>query len=129
MVGSIDDAIEQRLQKDRDRLCEEAKAAESEDVRAKREIEEIEAALTRLADGRYGTCLGCGRGIPIERLRLLPATGYCVRCARRRARRLRAAVDAAKVEHPGSVPGDDFILSEVGAGVSPARAARRRLPT
>jgi len=49
-------------------------------------IEEIDAALVRLADGRYGTCLECGREIDIARLKLVPATRFCLRCAHRHPR-------------------------------------------
>ena len=44
---------------------------------------QIDAALMRFVDGRYGACFACGRSIAIERLRLLPATLFCLRCARR----------------------------------------------
>jgi RNA polymerase-binding transcription factor DksA len=46
-------------------------------------IKEIDAALLRLADGRYGICLRCLRPIAATRLHLLPATRFCLRCARR----------------------------------------------
>ena len=56
-------------------------------------LAQIDAALMRLVDGRYGVCCACGRTIAIERLRLLPATRFCLRCARRRPRD--STVDAA----------------------------------
>jgi RNA polymerase-binding transcription factor DksA len=46
----------------------------------------FDAALMRFVDGRYGACVACGGSIAIERLRLLPATLFCLRCARRRPR-------------------------------------------
>ncbi len=104
-------AMEQKLRRERNRLWEEAVAADGElqaltddresepeevaqqrqlagvverlDSRAKREIEELDAALMRLSDGRYGTCLRCGRRIAIARLQVLPATRFCLRCAGR----------------------------------------------
>lgn len=54
------------------------------DLRGKHEIELIDQALHRLADGRYGTCLECGDEIPHPRLQALPATPYCVDCALQR---------------------------------------------
>ncbi len=45
------------------------------------ELEEIEAALLRIAQGRYGLCLGCGECIPAERLRAVPECRYCATCA------------------------------------------------
>jgi DnaK suppressor protein len=44
-----------------------------------------EAALARMADGTYGTCLYCQRGIPLDRLEHNPIAADCVACARRRA--------------------------------------------
>jgi DnaK suppressor protein len=41
----------------------------------------VEAALLRLAEGRYGRCERCGDPIDAERLGALPWTSYCVRCA------------------------------------------------
>ncbi|MFN7148653.1 MAG: TraR/DksA family transcriptional regulator [Microthrixaceae bacterium] len=42
----------------------------------------IEAALSRLDEGTYGTCTSCGRRIEAARLDALPATPHCLRCAR-----------------------------------------------
>ena len=47
-------------------------------------LREIEDALDRLADGTYGICENCGEAIPIERLKVLPFTTYCVRCQEQR---------------------------------------------
>ena len=47
---------------------------------AEERLEEIEAALSRVADGTYGTCERCGRPIPAERLELRPAARTCVPC-------------------------------------------------
>ena len=44
---------------------------------ARREVMQIDAALGRLDEGEYGTCLDCGQEIPIERLRALPFTLRC----------------------------------------------------
>jgi RNA polymerase-binding transcription factor DksA len=51
----------------------------SEAVR--RELEEIDAALSRIADGRYGTCLACGGPLGLQRLRALPEARYCIGCS------------------------------------------------
>lgn len=53
------------------------------DRHAQHEIEKIDAALARIAAGRYGICVTCRHEIMLARLRLLPATPLCVRCARR----------------------------------------------
>lgn len=41
----------------------------------------IEAALERIEDGVYGSCLECGGKIPKTRLNAIPFTAYCVKCA------------------------------------------------
>jgi RNA polymerase-binding protein DksA len=46
----------------------------------------IDAALTRIDDGTYGTCTNCGRQIAIERLEALPWAELCIDCARDRQR-------------------------------------------
>jgi DnaK suppressor protein len=40
----------------------------------------IEAALERIADGSFGTCVGCGEEIQIQRLKALPWTQFCLQC-------------------------------------------------
>lgn len=44
-------------------------------------ISEIEQAIQRRAHGNYGICEICGAGIEAERLRILPHTKRCARCA------------------------------------------------
>jgi len=46
------------------------------------ELRQIDAALARLAEGSYGECVTCGEPIGDTRLSALPATPFCVRCAR-----------------------------------------------
>jgi DnaK suppressor protein len=50
-------------------------------------LEELDLALERLEQGRYGQCEGCGGTIPPERLEIRPAATTCVRCARSGRRR------------------------------------------
>jgi RNA polymerase-binding transcription factor DksA len=38
----------------------------------------VDDALRRLDGGTYGTCVVCGKPIPVERLELVPETPYCV---------------------------------------------------
>ena len=42
---------------------------------------DVDAALRRLADGRYGVCDRCGQPIGAERMAARPAAATCVRCA------------------------------------------------
>jgi DnaK suppressor protein len=43
-------------------------------------IDEIDAALDRIAAGTYGTCVHCGAAIPTERLEFRPYAVSCVAC-------------------------------------------------
>ncbi|MBI4635256.1 MAG: TraR/DksA family transcriptional regulator [Candidatus Rokubacteria bacterium] len=49
----------------------------------KHELDEIAAAQARLEAGTFGGCEGCGRPIPLARLRALPTARYCVPCQAR----------------------------------------------
>jgi RNA polymerase-binding protein DksA len=48
---------------------------------AKSEIEMIKQALSRIDNGEYGTCQVCGEPINIERLKIIPYSNMCVKCA------------------------------------------------
>lgn len=41
----------------------------------------IEAALERIEDGVYGSCVECEGRIPKTRLNAIPYTPYCINCA------------------------------------------------
>jgi RNA polymerase-binding transcription factor DksA len=49
---------------------------------ARRRLAEVDAALARRAEGRYGVCQSCGRPIAPERLAVRPAARTCIDCAR-----------------------------------------------
>jgi RNA polymerase-binding transcription factor len=40
----------------------------------------IEAALRRIADGSYGTCIACGNEVQLRRLQAVPWTQFCLHC-------------------------------------------------
>jgi RNA polymerase-binding protein DksA len=40
----------------------------------------IDAALTRIKQGKYGLCMKCGKKIPNERLEALPYALMCIEC-------------------------------------------------
>ncbi len=44
------------------------------------ELKAIEAALQRLEDGTYGTCVRCGEAISEERLEAVPHAALCRNC-------------------------------------------------
>ena len=49
-------------------------------------VQEIDAALRRIEDGTYGTCVRCGNPIPEERLAAVPYAVLCVSCKREEER-------------------------------------------
>ncbi|KCV81711.1 TraR/DksA family transcriptional regulator [Actibacterium atlanticum] len=60
---------------------EEDEVLESMGSSGLHEIEQIRAALDRIANDTYGFCVKCGEEIAPQRLDLLPATPFCKRCA------------------------------------------------
>lgn len=49
-----------------------------------RALDAVVAALVRLDEGRYGTCVECGEPIDPARLDAIPEAALCVRCAEAR---------------------------------------------
>jgi DnaK suppressor protein len=49
-------------------------------------LADIDAALQRIAEGRYGICLECSEHIPAERLEVAPYSRYCIACEAQRER-------------------------------------------
>jgi RNA polymerase-binding transcription factor len=109
LADSRDNELEERAQEDRLR-----RLLSRLDVRARMEVEEIDAALDRIADGTFGRCSRCGEGIPLPRLRALPTARHCVACAR--ALEARSSDDGEAVEEEagrsGPVPGELAHLGE-----------------
>ena len=66
--------------------ADEAEAQRQDDVRLaeievdRHRLEDIEQALQRLADGRYGVCAACGDEIPHQRLLAQPIAIRCAAC-------------------------------------------------
>ena len=56
-------------------------AAEPRSELVRRELAEIDAALARIEDGRYGRCLSCGGPMGLQRLRAIPEARYCIACS------------------------------------------------
>ncbi len=44
------------------------------------QVEGIDAALARIAEGTYGTCASCGNEIGADRLEFRPSSILCVSC-------------------------------------------------
>lgn len=59
-------------------------------------VHRLQAALDRLRDGEYGTCVECGEAIAPARLHAMPEVQTCVRCQDRLERlgRRREALEA-----------------------------------
>jgi len=81
-------ASEKQLPDERDAdWVDAAKESEDREVsgrlseREQLEIEEIDAALDRLACGTYGVCEHCGRAVGRQRLLAIPEARYCVECS------------------------------------------------
>jgi DnaK suppressor protein len=55
-----------------------------------RELEEIDEALRKIAEGTYGKCDDCGKPINVKRLQALPYATECIDC-KRKAESLRPA--------------------------------------
>jgi hypothetical protein len=45
------------------------------------ELAEIDAALGRMAEGRFGVCLACGGPLGLQRLRAAPEARFCLGCS------------------------------------------------
>ena len=48
---------------------------------AQSEIHRIQKALEHIDNEEYAICKRCGCDIPLERLKIMPYTEYCVKCA------------------------------------------------
>jgi DnaK suppressor protein len=48
--------------------------------KAKQKLVVLKNVLTRVDSPGYGVCINCGRPIPFERLKALPATTRCLSC-------------------------------------------------
>jgi DnaK suppressor protein len=87
------DRLRQKLERSRDARQRQLGELSSADPQAafdvvavahrasvRRMLSDIEAALQRIDDGSYGTCVHCKEAIAPERLDLVPHASSCVRC-------------------------------------------------
>ncbi len=65
----------------------ETEVSDAEVERDIAEILEIDAALERMARGRYGVCTHCGAAIGLARLQAEPSAERCIDCQREHERR------------------------------------------
>lgn len=54
---------------------------------ARAALRDVQAALWRMEEGRYGVCVACGRPVEMIRLEILPQAARCMPCQRERASR------------------------------------------
>lgn len=83
-VHRIEDRLDDPVSKDwEDQAVEREDTEVLEDLgnAGLKEMEMIRAALGRIEDGTYGTCMRCGDDISAERLKAVPATPLCRHCA------------------------------------------------
>ena len=66
---------------------EQATQAENDEVldglgnAARTEIEKVKQAIVRIDKGQYGLCQVCGKPISKERLKAIPYSSMCIKCA------------------------------------------------
>ncbi len=65
-------------------------------IRESQELQVIEAALARIADGSYGICIDCGGEIAGARLKAYPTAKRCLPCQEKNER-LRGRAHTAKL--------------------------------
>jgi len=78
-VTAFERIVRLRLLGLRDRLLGQGPAREGGDG-ARQEVEEIEAALARIAEGTFGVCEKCGRALGQTRLLAEPVARLCHAC-------------------------------------------------
>ncbi len=83
-MADIEDQLDDPAPKDWDDAATEAEddqMLQSLGQREQAEVARIDAALARIDDGSWGTCVKCGEPIADKRLELLPETPHCASCA------------------------------------------------
>ncbi|HZT84970.1 MAG TPA: TraR/DksA C4-type zinc finger protein [Gaiellaceae bacterium] len=87
--GSLDEEVEEIAATSDNHLAETATATLGREIdytlgdNAEQLLGAIDAALTRIEDGTYGTCTNCGREIPEGRLEASPWASLCIDCKRK----------------------------------------------
>ena len=87
--GSLDDEVSEVAATSDDHLAQTATATLGREIdytlgeNSEQVLAEIDAALQRIDDGTYGTCVNCGCEIPLQRLEAYPWASLCIDCKRR----------------------------------------------
>lgn len=77
------------------------------------ELRNIDTALTRMAEGDYGRCEACRRPIRVKRLRAVPWTRYCVKCAGMREAFAPGGIETPAVSVGGGELTDDELREAI----------------
>jgi len=83
-LGKITHDVKEPLDKD---FEEQATQQENDEVldnlgnAARIEIEKVKQAIARIDKGQYGICQVCGEPISKERLKAIPFSSMCIKCA------------------------------------------------
>ncbi|CEM61311.1 TraR/DksA family transcriptional regulator [Treponema phagedenis] len=56
------------------------KMLESMGAKGVKQLQQIDSALARIEQGKYGKCIKCNKEIPEDRLRALPYALMCIEC-------------------------------------------------
>lgn len=83
-IAGIDDRFDDPVDKDREEAAtqtEDDEVLQSLGDLERADVMQIDAALDRIRQGSWGTCVKCGEPIEPKRLELLPETPLCVSCA------------------------------------------------
>ncbi len=83
-LQEVEQTLDEPHSKDAEDFAQEVEDAEVLEGLGKaglQEIAAIEAALDRIKNGSYGICAKCGDDIAPARLKLVPYTAFCAKCA------------------------------------------------
>ena len=87
--GSLDEEVEEIAATSDNHLAETATATLGREIdytlgeNSGHVLAAIDAALKRIEEGTYGTCVGCGEQIRYERLEATPWAALCIDCKRK----------------------------------------------
>jgi DnaK suppressor protein len=90
--GSLDEEVEETSPTNDNHLAETATATLGREIdytlgeNSEQVLAEIDAALGRIEEGTYGTCVNCGNEIPLARLEAYPWASLCIECKRKAER-------------------------------------------
>ncbi len=83
-IDRIEDDLRQPLDADSEEQAidlQDDETLEALESAGQAEVAQIRAALTRIDDGSYGSCVTCGDAIAPARLAVQPAAAQCIKCA------------------------------------------------